>query len=78
MQTNTSIKERFQIATVALLSAFLFFSVVWMIVNLFVDNNVPIVYTGYAALAVSVITFLFPIVWKYILEVFGGILAMFG
>ena len=78
MQTSTPIKERFQIATVALLSAFLFFSVVWMIVGFFVDNNVPIVYTGYAALAVSVITFLFPIVWKYIVEVFGGILAMFG
>ncbi len=78
MQTSTPIKERFQIATVALLSAFLLFSVVWMIVGFFVDNNVPIVYTGYAALAVSVITFIFPIVWKYILEVFGGILAMFG
>jgi len=78
MQSNTSIKERFQIATVALLSAFLFFSIIWMIVGFFTDNNVPIVYTGYAALAVSVTTFIFPVVWKYILEVLGGILAMFG
>jgi len=79
MQSSSiSIKERFQIATTALLSAFLFFSVVWLIVGLFIDNNVPIAYTGFAALAVSIVTFIFPIVWKYILEVFGGILAMFG